>query len=147
LVGAVDEVTTAAEVALTAVAAQESHPDTVTDLPPRFHASADGIDGPDYLVAGNNWFRRIGALPLHGQNIAVAYPARGRPDPHVPGGGVVQFAVDEREFALSGDLISPIRVHASMPSARPAARHKYVDQKYGYSLTGVALSSSMASRN
>ncbi|BBY77378.1 hypothetical protein MPRF_42770 [Mycolicibacterium parafortuitum] len=129
------------------MAAQESHPDAVTDLPPRFHPGADDINGPDYLVTGNHWGRRVWTLSLHGQNIAVAYPARGRPDPHVPGGGVVQFAVDEGEFAMSSDLICPIRVHVSMPSAPAASRHKYVDHKYGYSPAGVALSSSMASRS
>jgi hypothetical protein len=70
------------------LAAEKAQPDTVADSPTVLHSSPDGVDHTDHLVAGNDGLRRVRPLPLDGEYIAVAYPARQGANAHLPVGGV-----------------------------------------------------------
>lgn len=83
LVGAVDEITPAAEAAFVVLAAQKSEADPVA-RPPHRDTLTNRIDYPDDLVTGDDRLCRISALPLDGDSIGVANAASFDPQPHLP---------------------------------------------------------------
>ena len=92
LVGAVDEVAPAAEVALVVLAAQVADADPLADVPGG-HAGADGVDDADDLVAGDDRLGRVGAQPLDGDDVGVADAAALDPEPHLPRRWLTELAV------------------------------------------------------
>ena len=95
---------------------------------------ADGlrVDLADDLVTGNDQLRRISALPLDRQGIAMADSARHDANAHVAGFGVSQRSIDEGEGARAGDLEGPIGRHGSSAPEIRAARHRHSDHLDGH---------------
>jgi hypothetical protein len=69
---------------------------------------ANRVDDPDDLVAGHHRPSGVGALALHGQDVAVADPAGQCSNPDLIMTGLVQLAFYETELTLPSDLVSPI---------------------------------------
>lgn len=83
LVGARDEVAPPAELADSAVTAEEPEADPLP-CRPSFHAGSEGVDHADDLVPGNP--ERL--CGLHAEAVGVADPAGFDPDPGLSGGRV-----------------------------------------------------------
>ena len=113
LVGAVDELTPAAEVTLVVLAAQVADADALADAPGG-HAGADGVDDTDDLVAGNDRLRRVIAQPLTGNDVGVADAAALDPDPHLSRRWLTELPGDQRELPDPGDFERTIGGHADI---------------------------------